>query len=177
MKIGKDKFFISLLSSGLHEKIFRHLKQEGESTWYWEGTWQDSFFKEFPSLSRFDLQNSQIFKVYYWKWVLEMACEEAICLHSTPIFYNFIFESAECKAPWNCIFRINLFSFFCSMKSFLALFSFCRRRWHDPIWITYALLKIYICIIVVHAQYYFYSIFFLFYAKMGDGKMGQKFIF
>lgn len=67
------------------------------------------------------------------------------------------------------------FHFFVAWKVFLLYFHFAD----DDDMIQYELPMRYwryIYIIVVHAQYYFYSIFSFFFAK-GDGKMEQKFIF
>lgn len=108
----------------------------------------------------------------FWRWLVK---RQFVCIQLR-FFITLYLKVPSAKRHEIAFSESIYFHFFCSMKSFLALFSFCRRRWHDPIWITYALLKIYICIIVVHAQYYFYSIFFLFFAK-GDGKMGQIFHF
>lgn len=104
--------------------------------WYfWQGMM--TFLKNFHQFSipfhyikrNFMMQNSQIFKVHYWKWNLKWG-RHFVCIRLR--FFYFSLKTAECKAPWNCIFRINLFSFFLTKKSFL-LFSFCRR-WHDSMW-------------------------------------------
>lgn len=79
-------------------------------------------------------------------------------------YYFFSFSwSAECKAPWNCIFKINLFLHGWEREkeekkaSSLSFYSFCQ--WHDSIWVTCTMFSL-ICFIhaCIHDKIFFQKI-------------------